>query len=275
MAYGDGSALGLAAERTGRRGADASPHDDRRTPRRGAAGRRRRLAGYDFWTAIIKAKRDFLIRVGGNVELLTGLAPERERRSDLVWLWPAGKREEGAPPLKLRLIELKSGKLSAFLATTVLNPRERTSEQASTLYEARWGIEGRFRSLKQTFERSKLRNYTPAAAGCELDWSLAPLWLLGLTATREQLSAKVRVGRQSVAASLKLVRRELRAQWGGQEWLQLSDFASAVTDDYKRTTSKKARHNARKKNDPPPGNPKIVAATRAEVKAAQDQCVAA
>ena len=143
------------------------------------------------------------------------------------------------------------------------------------MYKARWGIEGQFRSLKQTFERSKLRSYTPAAAGCELDWSLASLRLLGLVATREQLSAKVRVGRTSVAASLKLVRRELRAQWSGQEWLRLSDFASAVTDDYKRTSSKKPRHNARKKNDPPLGNPKITAATRAEVEAALALSVAA
>ena len=233
------------------------------------------FTGYELWTAIMKAKCDFLIRVGGNVELLTGLAPEHERRDDLVWLWPAGKRAEGAPPLKLRLIELKSGKLSVFLATTVLDPSELTLEQASTLYKARWGIEGQFRSLKQTFERSKLRSCTPAAAGCERDWSLAPLWLLGLTATREQLSAKVRVGRQSVAACLKVVRRELRAQWSGLEWLQWSDFASAVTDECKRTSSKKARHNARKKNDPPPGNPKIVAATSAERKAAKTLCVAA
>jgi len=227
------------------------------------------FVGYVLWQTIINSGRHFLIRVGGNVELLRSLVPgcEMEHDGEIVWLWPEGKRQSGEPPLKLRLITIHKGKQTWYLVTSLLD--RLTEAEACDLYTRRWGVECCFRTLKQTFERSKLRSYTPACAGAELDWSLLSLWLIGLLAKQELIAARMHPERYSAGAARRLLRRELRYQSAGQEQLDITEFRSAVKDTYTRTSSKKARHDQRKKHDPMPGAPKLTTASRIQRQAAK------
>ncbi len=229
------------------------------------------FVGYLLWKTIMGSGRHFLIRVGANVELLQELLPNHEIEHDgeIVWLWPDGKRKKNDPPLKLRLIKVSQGKQTWYLVTSLLDPEQLTETQARKLYTRRWGVECCFRTLKQTFERSKVHSYTPECAGCELDWSLLSLWMVGLLAKQELMAAKINPERYSPAAARRLVRRELRFQSAGKAELDISEFQSAVKDSYQRISNKKSRHDQRKKRDPPPTAPKITVASDEQRQAAK------
>jgi len=171
--------------------------------------------------------------------------------------------------LALRLIRVQKGKQVWYLVTSLLDPSQLSEALASQLYTRRWGVEYCFRTLKQTLEKSKMRSYTPRCAGCELDWSLLSLWLVGLLSKQELLAQKIDPEQYSPAAARRLIRRELRYQAVGEERLDVSEFQSAVKDDYHRTSKKKARHDQRKKHDPAPRAPKITKASRLQQQAAK------
>ena len=228
------------------------------------------FVGYDLWREIITSRRGFLIRVGANVELLEKLFPgmEIERSGDIVYLWPKGKQDKGQPPMRLRRIQLRKGKRTIHLVTSILDAGKLNDEQASILYSNRWGVECTFRALKQTLERRKMKSYTPDHAACELDWSLLSMWLLGLFAKQELIAAGEDPSSFSTANAARLLRKELYGVSGGLD-LDMSRFQYAVKDSYRRKSSKKARHDQRKKRDKPPGAPRIVRATHSQRKAAK------
>ena len=228
------------------------------------------FTGYELWREIIEGQRNFLIRVGANVELLLELFPGSriDRRDDIVYLWPKGKQTKGERPLKLRLIKLKRGKQTVYLVTSILGAKKLTEAQASILYSKRWGVECTFRAFKQTLQRRKMKSYTPEHAACELDWSLMSMWLLGLLAKQELIAADKDPAGFSTANAARLLRRELYGDTHGLD-LDMALFASAVKDSYQRKSSKKARHDQRKKREKPPAAPKIIRATRQQRKAAK------
>lgn len=221
--------------------------------------------GYDFWRSIIDNGRHLLIRVGANVRVLQTLYPGStvERQGDIVYVWPKDKQDQNEPPLRLRLIRLSEGRKRMYLVTSILDPDRLTEEQASELYHRRWTIEGGFRSFKQTMERRKMRSHTPEHAACELDFGLLSLWLLGLLAKGELLAADQSPDRMSVVQSLRMLRQALKEPDKGM-YFYPGNFRRAVLDRYIRCSSKKARHNARKKRPKPPGEPKIRPASPTE-----------
>lgn len=229
------------------------------------------FVGYVLWRTLMQGGRHFLIRVGGNVELLRELVPggDIQWKGERVWLWPEGQRKKGQPPLALRLIKVSQGKQTWYLVTSLLDPSEFSEAQAAQLYQRRWGIECCFRTLKQTFECSKVRSYTPDCARAELDWALLSLWLEGLLAKGELRAAQIDPEHYSPANARRLIRHELRHQSAGQERLNVSEFRSAVKDGYHRTSRKKARHNQRKKRHPAPSAPQITPASPLQQQAAQ------
>ena len=229
------------------------------------------FVGYDLWNTIKDGGRHFLIRVGANVELLHSLVPgcDIQRDGAIVWLWPDGQRKQAAPPLKLRLITIQKGRQTWHLVTSLLDPESLSETQAATLYGKRWGIECGFRTLKKTYECGKMRSYTPECAGAELDWSLLSLWMVSLLTKEELHEAKIDPECYSPAAARKLIRRELRRQAEGKEQLDVSELQTAVKDSYKRKSSKTARHDQRKKHDPPPKSPRFKKATTAQRQAAK------
>jgi hypothetical protein len=210
----------------------------------------------------------FLLRVGGNITLLTDLGYYHEERDGLVYLWPQGHRR--CRPLVLRLIVLRHGTQDVYLLTDVLDPAQLTDEEAATLFRMRWGEEVFYRSYKQTMQRRKLLSRTAATGLAEVQWTLLGLWLLGLMTVLQLVGAGVDPLAMSVAGAREAVRGALRDRRPrrGPRSLEAA-LRGALRDRYVRHGSKAARNYPRKKREKPPGPPKIQSATEAEVKRAR------
>jgi hypothetical protein len=220
------------------------------------------FVGYDFWRAILAKDHHFLIRVGGNVRLLKKLGYSRKGK-DIVYCWPNEAIEGKLLPLVLRLLRFHDGHNEVYLVTSVLDEKELTHEQASSIYRSRWGIEVQFRSLKQTYDRTKLRSRTPEHAELEMHWSLLGLTMLQLLALKEQSRPGEPPDKASIAGVLRVVRSmiaECSEKQGLGESMQ-ERLREATVDTYERSSKKKSRNYPRRKEEPSTGKPIIVEAT--------------
>ena len=220
------------------------------------------FVGYDFWKAVLKSGRQFLIRVGSNVRLLKGLGYAKEKNG-IVYLWPDEAASKGQPPLVLRLVVVHNGKHPVYLVTSVLDEKALSDEEVVEIYRMRWGIEVFYRHFKQTFERRKLRSQSADNVQVEADWSLLGLWAMALHAQWTLAQAEIPVQRISVAGVLRAYRKAMREYKSrpdvGEDLGTL--LSIALIDEYERA-SKESRDYPRKKYDAPPGAPDIVPATR-------------
>lgn len=222
------------------------------------------FVGYDFWRAIHDRGYHFLMRVGGNVRLLKKLGYFRER-DGIVYSWPDAAMKKKQPPLVLRLLHFKDSRGGdLYLVTNVLDVKTLTDRQASTIFRRRWGVEVQFRSLKQTFGRTKLRSRSPDGTTIELNWSLIGLTMIQLLARKEQAKAREPADKTSIAAVLRIVRHMMQRS---EEVPTTGDrlakqLAQAVTDTYDRKSKKKSRNFPRRKEEPSTGKPIITAATK-------------
>jgi len=224
--------------------------------------------GYALLRALLALGHDFVVRVGSNVQLLRELGWDVDRRGSTVYLWP--QRHRNRPPLKLRLVVVKSGRKRIYLLTSVLQERQLNDAQVAELYRLRWGIEVMYRTLKQTLEHHKMRSDTPQRAKVELDWYMVGLWMLGWT-TLEAIGPRARMHRRwSAAKARSCVRTAIRnARQPRRRGGLVGQLRNAVQDSYVRSRPKKARNYPRKKTERPAGRPKIRRGTRSENKAAQ------
>jgi hypothetical protein len=237
--------------------------------------------GYPLWSEIIKRGADFLVRVGANVSLLMEFA-DYELDGDLVLCWPKAAREAGLPPLRLRLVRIQIGTTRMWMLTSVLNPKLLTNKQIVRLYKMRWGIEVEFRGLKQTLDRAKLRSRNDQRLLAELHWSLMAMAIAELWALKEQLSRRRRRTRtnqpcydpvkRSLAQTIRAIRKCLRnlpPVDEPDEDLAVS-LRIAVTDDYQRKASKRARYRPPNPDKKPIGDPEVRRMTRKERKLLAD-----
>jgi len=133
---------------------------------------------------------------------------------------------------------------------------------AGEIYQARWGVEVQFRSLKRTLTHYRVLSKTPAAGAVELAAYILAVALL-------MLEGAVALGRQvvrlSVAAALRALRDALEAirnrTWAAPLEQRLR---GALRDEYRRRRPKHSRYWPRKKNDHPPGPPKLHRLLRCE-----------
>jgi hypothetical protein len=225
------------------------------------------FVGHEFWTAILDAGHYFLIRVGGNVQLLRKLGKIRQRE-DLYYCWPHHARLKERAPLVLRLIEFQGAHGSVYLLTNILDSRRLSTRQTRDLYRLRWGVELQFRALKQTFGRSKLRSRTPDRALVELDWSLWGLWIIQLFALKEQIEIDIPPERGSVARALAVFRDLLRDrhQVAASPRMLTLKLREAVKDSYHRNSYKRGRYRPNYKEAHTATKPKIRNANRKERK---------
>jgi hypothetical protein len=221
------------------------------------------FGGFDLLWRLSRAGIDFLIRCGGNTTLLVEGAFQRIAREGgqlYVYLWPGKHRSR--KPLRLRLIVLKRGGKRVYLLTSVLESTRLSRPMASRIYAARWGLETEYRALKQTMGRRKVLARTPGPGAMELAGNILALALLVLLAA---IVLATRITRLSVAAALKVIRRAIEVvRWIGrchQFWALLR---TAVRDDYRRHSSKRARDWPHKKTDSPPTAPKLRRLSRRE-----------
>jgi hypothetical protein len=220
------------------------------------------FVGYEFWKAIIDAGHDFLVRVGGNAKLLKNLGYVRHRHG-LVYCWPAAAMRKKQPPLVLRLLKFRSGCKYIYLVTTVLDERALPYATAGELYRQRWGVEVQFRSLKQTFDRAKLRCLNPDRALVEMEWSLLGLTAIQLWALKEQLAAGLLPERLSVAGAIRAVRRSCDelSEMHPSESLR-SRLRRAILDEYRRNRPKQGRYRPNYGSQPVAGKPQLTSATQ-------------
>jgi DDE family transposase len=234
------------------------------------------FVGYDFWKSILDHGHSFLIRVGGNVRLLKKLGSARER-AGLVYLWPDNVARKKQPPLVLRLITLQGPRGKVYLVTNVLSERALSTRQAAQLYRLRWGVELQFRTLKQTFRRSKLRSRTPENAVVELHWSLVGLSLVQLFAVKEQMRVDSPPAQSSVALALTAIQDAMR-NWSREvsnPRALARRLREATKDTYQRNRSKKARYHPKVKDKPCATRPIIRAAKARQRRNYQDLNLAA
>ena len=228
------------------------------------------FTGYDLLSAIDQAGLHFLVRVGNNVHLLKDLGYVEWQDDSTVYLWPEGCQKD-KPPVVLRLLVLKRGKKKMYLVTNVFAEEELSQQQATTLYEMRWGIEVFYRSCKQTMDRRRMLSRTPETCKAELHWVVLSIWLLAALS----VSAIIERGGEPLSWSVALARKQMRAAMrsalkGDQRFGNLlTKLAAAVKDNYKRKGSKKAHDWAHKKKEKPPGSPKIRSAKANEMQKAK------
>lgn len=223
------------------------------------------FTSFDLLRSLWQRRVHFLVRMGSNRTLLTGLANiEAQIRGELVWLWPK-KKQSKYPPLQLRLVRIEpANRTPMYLATSVLDEQALTDRQVGQFYRMRWGQEVFHRSFKRTLAQHTMRSDSPAEAKRELEWALIGYLVLGLWSVSALCAAGHDPVRWSVGESLRVVRAAMRRGGRFGRGTLGRCLRQAVKDRYVRTGPKAARNWPRKKNDRPPGLPKMRAATEHE-----------
>jgi hypothetical protein len=227
------------------------------------------FTGYDLLRQIIASGRHFLVRVGGNVTLLTDGRPhERLRRvGGRVLLW---RQDSDDPPLRLRLIVLGRGRKRVYLVTSITDRRALHKHAAGELYRMRWGVEVFYRQAKQTLERRKVRSACARRAVLEMHWTMVGLWLLMLMAATELAKDRVDPLRLGVAAAARTARRWIRRAHARATPTTLRrELRSCIKDEAPRNASKAARQWPHKKTQAPPRAPRLRKAARSQLQAVQ------
>ena len=152
------------------------------------------FVGYHLWKAILDAGGDFLVRVGANVNLLSEKADIKRVGDGIVLCWPKDKMNSGAPPLRLRLVQVKIGKTKMWMLTSVLDRKRLSKKKIVKFYKMRWGMEVEFRGLKQTIDKRNLRCRNSDRVYVELDWSIRAMAIAELIALREQIPERPQDG---------------------------------------------------------------------------------
>jgi hypothetical protein len=164
------------------------------------------FVGHRLWSCIQRAGLSFLVRVGGNVNLLTEHAHcefEKIGKEHYVLCWPKEVIRTGLPPLRLRLVRVPVGKTMMWLLTNVLDRHELTRAMMVRFYKMRWGVEVEFRGLKQTLDRAKLRCRNSKRLLAELNWSILGMAVAELLALKERQAAWKSVARPESARTTR------------------------------------------------------------------------
>lgn len=223
------------------------------------------FVGYDFWRAITDRGHHFMVRVGANVNLLTGLCTQQRDGKDIVYCWPLTTMDANDAPLRLRLIRCKIGKNEkVWLLTSVLDHRDLSNKEMEKLYERRWGVELQFRALKQTFDRRKVRCRCPERVLAEIEWSIFGMAAIELMAIKVQMKdADARPEKLSFSQALTALRHCLNNLTDCPEFLEdlYTGLRSALIDSYERKNLKSGRYKPKLKKKPSCGEPNIERAT--------------
>src|SRR5205814_723634 len=115
------------------------------------------FVGYRVWSTLHTHGHGFLIRVGGNVHLLSKLFPEArfQRHGERVYARPIPMQHK-LPPLRLRLIRAGRPGKRVYLLTNVLDAARLSRKAAGKIYRLRWGAELFYRTLNRTLGFWKL-----------------------------------------------------------------------------------------------------------------------
>jgi len=219
--------------------------------------------GYDLFTAIVQARASFLVRLSSRVCLYTlAQVPLEQFREGLVYYWPEAARDQGLPPLLLRLLRVRGRKADVWLLTDVLDRQHISHRLAGQIYRWRWRNEGLFRVYKRMLGKVKLESRTVASVHRELEGSLLALQvLLAVSAQAAEHSGAQIVIMVSPRRVLLRIRGEMAAgvrTLGPRQFAQYRRMLAVVrTGERERTSSKTRQVWPRRKEHKPPQPPKI------------------
>jgi hypothetical protein len=229
------------------------------------------FVGFPIWSELDRNGKKFLIRVGGNVHLITRLWPDAETRyaGDIVYVWPKKRRDES--PLMLRLIKVGRGRKAVYLLTNVLDAQQLSKRDAGKIYRKRWGAELFFRTLKCTLGYAKLQSRSGRRARTELEWAMIAMTIVTMMGIDSALRHGIDPGRLSPACLIRtlrafLLRVDAESPSEGHAAL-VRGLVSDLKDNYRRRRPKRSRHRPRTRNTPKPlvlKPPKIRRATAEE-----------
>lgn len=212
------------------------------------------FVGLPIWERLHTEGKHFLIRVGGNVHLLTDLWPKTKMRviRDIVYAWPQNTRNT-RPPLKLRLIKVGSGRKVVHLLTNVLEPARLSKKAAGEMYRKRWGVELFYRTFKRTLGRAKLRSKAARRAIIEFEWTLVAMTIMALAGVDALVKRRCDPYRISHAQVLHTLRDALRTSPSSHpntgRTLRRA-LGRCMRDAYTRRKPKQSRHRVTTTNTP-------------------------
>lgn len=225
--------------------------------------------GYQLWRDLTARQIRFIIRVGSNVSLMRDLVPgetlDCHERKGMVYSWPSDRRRT-SPPLRLRLIKVRTTRGWMYLLTNVLSHRELTNEEAAALYRRRWGVEIRFRTLKQHMRCERLHSRASDRAAMEAEWSLVALGTLASLGSESMRQVRQPASRFSPAAGLRVLRRAILSTACITADELLDKLTPAQRDGYTRRSSKASRYHKRTKTTPAPDSGRPLRLIRATSK---------
>ena len=236
--------------------------------------------GYELAQEILAAGASFLVRVSSKMWLYTendqALTDFREGE---VYYWPQQRQQRREPPLRLRLICVRSPKCKheVWLLTDVLDSKRLSVAMAGQFYRWRWENEGLFRTYKRTVNKVKLVSRTVRLVHRELEGSLLAVQLM-LAQAALKLHPSSSMWDEPVVASprqvLLEIRREIRAAAPTRRPAFTQRLAQAQRERRQRTSDKAIRDWPRRKPHKPPGPPQLHTLTD-EQKALRDQLLKA
>jgi len=221
--------------------------------------------GYDVIRKLHEAKVQFLMRMSSNALFYTDQqTPLNGFREGVVYYWPDVIRKEGKPPLRGRLLRIRSRKRKndVWLFTNVEDRRRLPMEAASQFYRWRWENEGFFRTYKRTLKKFKLTSRALRQAHREAEGSMLATQLLlcqgalAMTAPRTENETPVMCSPRSV---LLEIRRAIR---GRQPPLGFGlRVVMAERERRERRTPKAKRIWPNRKKHKPPNPPRMLKLT--------------
>jgi hypothetical protein len=227
--------------------------------------------GYEVVRALLAAEVDFLIRMSSNATFYA--AEEGEKlspfREGIVYYWPKSIRDRGRPPLRGRLICIRSHRTQheVWLLTNIEDQERLSVETAGLFYRWRWENEGFFRTYKRTMKKLKLMSRTVRLVHREAEASMIATQLLlcqgalVMPVGKEEMSPVPCSPRQvllEIRKDLACLPRSLRP-FGER-------IAQARREHRIRTSPKEKREWPRRKPHQPP-NPPVILTLTAELKA--------
>jgi len=211
--------------------------------------------GYQFWNRLVEQGFTFVVRAGKNIDLLgeLKLSGKVKCQGNLVFYWPQNVIDAGGDPIILSLVEVMVGRKKMFLLT---NELDLTDQQLADLYARRWGVEVFFRTVKQSYERSKLLSRTPENAKQELRWTLLGIWM-AMTEGSKQIPESRRLSPVRVLRTIcDLVSKV--AQYSGLKVNLCGALSECViAEESSRSSNKNSNDYPRKKRKRQTGEPTI------------------
>jgi DDE family transposase len=226
-------------------------------------------SGYALAQALRQAGAAFLIRMSAKETLYTLTPLDRSRfREGEVLCWPQQARQDGLPPLRVRLLRVRGRKRrrDVWLLTNVLDADKLSLAQASLYYRWRWENEGLFRTYKRTLAKVKLMSRTVRLVHREAEGALLATQLLLAQGVRAlptvAAGAQPLPPRCSPRKVLLAIRAVILGRIGVRERETFcARLAKALREQRQRTSPKAKRRWPRRVNHKHPKPPKILTLT--------------